>query len=630
MYRGDWLARKIVDIVPYDMVREWREWAGDRPAVAAAEAAERRLGLRKAIQRALTLGRLYGGAAIIVGTNETRPQALAAELDPDTIRPGDIRFLHVVSRWQLGSPVVNRDPLDPWFGEPPYYEVVAPERGALQLHPSRVLRFLGNEWPDPSLGVSVWSDSILQTLYDAIHAVALTTTGATSLMHEAKVDVVTVPNLSEHLSSAATTAQLSARFSYAAAMKSINNLLLLGDGETWNRQRIDFGGLPQMVQTFLQVAAGAADIPVTRLIGQSPAGLSATGDSDTRNYYDMISSRQEIDLRPQLERLDRLILRSAGVDPAALTFEFRPLWQLDAAEKATVALSKAQATAAYAGLNLWPAEVTAKLVQAQLVEDGIYPNAETIFAEARAAPGGPAPSAHGAMAQGAMPRPTLDFSPDQPRDPNGRWSGGGGLSGDPSLRQSRATGVAGYGTPLNSPAKSMIAGTSERRIQFAGGYFREEEKKLEKENEELMGGPPPTIGTPEEHPLQIDPLESQIPPSAGFPQGTGSASGAGMGANQAPSAPPPVLKPAGIPDHWIERPSRKKGGMKWSDPNNGNNAVRSMPGDPDSPFPHQQIPYIKDQNGDFRDVDGNPIGGPDPGKSPEAHIPASSFKFKRP
>ena len=54
-----------------------------------------------------------------------------------------------------------------------------------------------------------------------------------------------------------------------------------------------------MVRTFLQVAAGAADIPVTRLLGQSPAGLSATGDSDTRNYYDMIAARQELDLRPQ-------------------------------------------------------------------------------------------------------------------------------------------------------------------------------------------------------------------------------------------------------------------------------------------------------------------------------------------
>ena len=74
-------------------------------------------------------------------------------------------------------------------------------------------------------------------------------------------------------------------------------------------------GLPEMVRTFLQVAAGAADIPVTRLLGQSPTGLSATGESDTRNYYDMIAARQELDLRPQLERLDRLILRSEGLDP---------------------------------------------------------------------------------------------------------------------------------------------------------------------------------------------------------------------------------------------------------------------------------------------------------------------------
>jgi len=37
----------------------------------------------------------------------------------------------------------------------------------------------------------------------------------------------------------------------------------------------------------------------------------------------MISAREEIDLRPQLERLDRLIARSEGIDPAALTFAIR-------------------------------------------------------------------------------------------------------------------------------------------------------------------------------------------------------------------------------------------------------------------------------------------------------------------
>ena len=63
--------------------------------------------------------------------------------------------------------------------------------------------------------------------------------------------------------------------------RSIKAEELIDDGETWARQKIDFAGLPEVVRTFLQVAAGAADIPVTRLRGQSPAGLSSAGDHDT-------------------------------------------------------------------------------------------------------------------------------------------------------------------------------------------------------------------------------------------------------------------------------------------------------------------------------------------------------------
>ena len=168
-----------------------------------------------------------------------------------------------------------------------------------------------------------------------------------------------------------------------------------------------------MARTFLQVAAGAADIPVTRLLGQSPAGLSATGESDVRNYYDMIAARQELDLRPQLERLDRLICWSEGIDEGALSFAFRPLWQLDGPAKAALALSRAQATQVYAGLKLWPAEVTAKLVEAQLIADGTYPNAAAVFAEDG--------TAGDQVTADAFPvRP--GFNPAQARDPDGKWT----------------------------------------------------------------------------------------------------------------------------------------------------------------------------------------------------------------
>ena len=100
------------------------------------------------------------------------------------------------------------------------------------------------------------------------------------------------------------------------------------------------------------------------------------------------------------------MLRSAGVAPEALTFVFRPLWQMDAASTAAIALQKAQATQIYAGLDLWPAATTARLVEAQLAEDGTYPGAEAIFA-----------AGSGTAANAA--RPAADFDPGQPRDPQG-------------------------------------------------------------------------------------------------------------------------------------------------------------------------------------------------------------------
>ncbi|MBE7158988.1 MAG: DUF1073 domain-containing protein, partial [Rhodospirillales bacterium] len=70
--------------------------------------------------------------------------------------------MHAVSRWQIAVADTERDPLSPWYGEPKSYQVTAPERGTLTLHPSRVVRFLGAPLADPGLtGADLWSDSVL-------------------------------------------------------------------------------------------------------------------------------------------------------------------------------------------------------------------------------------------------------------------------------------------------------------------------------------------------------------------------------------------------------------------------------------------------------------------------------------
>jgi len=82
--------------------------------------------------------------------------------------------------------------------------------------------------------------------------------------------------------------------------------------------------------------------------------------------------------------------------------------------------------------------------------------------------------------------------------------------------------------------------------------------------------------------------------------------------------------PDGIPDGWRIRPTKGEGGTWYYDPANKGNAVRVMQGDPSSPFPNSQTPYVRWQrNGQALDVNGNVV----PKNTPDAHIPLQDFKF---
>ena len=81
--------------------------------------------------------------------------------------------------------------------------------------------------------------------------------------------------------------------------------------------------------------AGAAEIPATRLFGRSPQGMNATGESDLKNYYDMIASLQERLLRPALEKLLPVMAVSCwGYVPENLEIVFEPVMTSSPAERA--------------------------------------------------------------------------------------------------------------------------------------------------------------------------------------------------------------------------------------------------------------------------------------------------------
>lgn len=376
-YRGDWISRKVIDVPPFDMTREWREWQAKPPQIQAIEAEERRLGVQQKVNRALRLARLYGGSALVLGVGDGDPmQPLPA------VAQDGLRYLHVMHRFEITAGEIDRDVLSPTFGEPRYYQV-AGARAMARLHPSRVIRFIGAELPDwLQQGADAWGDSVLQAVMDAIKQAGLATQGVAMLIHEAKLDVIRIPQLSQSLSAAGYADQLVKRFSLANQMKSLVNALVIDKEEEWDRKQISFAQLPEIIQQYLQIAAGAADIPATRLLGQAPAGLNATGEGDIRNYYDRIAAEQRVTLGPNLRRLDDALIASAlGSRPEEVHYTWAPLWQLGAVEAANVAKTKAEATKIYVDGKILPPAVIAKIVPNQLVEDSTYPGMEAAMAD---------------------------------------------------------------------------------------------------------------------------------------------------------------------------------------------------------------------------------------------------------
>ena len=137
---------------------------------------------------------------------------------------------------------------------------------------------------------------------------------------------------------------------------------------------------------FLEIVAGAADIPATRLLGASPKGMNATGHSDIRNYYDMVSSKQEIEDRPALAMLDEVLIRHAtGSRPANVGYSFLPLWQMTEAETAAIRLQEAQTDDIYATLGITPPSALRVGIVGRLLASGQYPGLADAIAAANAA-----------------------------------------------------------------------------------------------------------------------------------------------------------------------------------------------------------------------------------------------------
>lgn len=379
-YRSSWLARKIVEIPAKDSVRAGLNWMAEKSDIERIENEANRLNLLQKIYRARVLGRLFGGGAIYLGTD----QASETPLNLKTIGASGLRYLVVHSRLTLGVKEIDRDPLSENYGKPAMYQAFG--NRDFDIHPSRLVLFYGAPLPDETVLPGFpqgWSDSSLLPVWDAIRNADVAPQLVTSLLHEANVDHFGITDFMTSLAQPEYESLILKRFALIAANKGINGTVLHDKDEEYERSSVSFASIPDIMDKLMIIVSGAADIPATRLFGQSPAGMSSTGDSDLRNYYDRLSGDQRLEMTPACYNLMECLIRSGtGAREASTWFQWAPLWQMSAAELAEIGKKNAETANTLNNTGLISSEALSTVVINQMVETGFYPGLEEANEEA--------------------------------------------------------------------------------------------------------------------------------------------------------------------------------------------------------------------------------------------------------
>jgi len=378
LWRSDDMCARIIEKVPEEMTREGYEiqlGEADKDLSEATEKYATDFDVLGKIKEALEYARAYGGAGIFLGADDGEPD-LTKPLNIENVKSFD--WMNVLTPLELFPRIWYGDPRAPKYGEVMIYRIQrfvfggAVESGFSErvyemplVHESRIIRFDGVRVSRRQLRQrNGWGDSVLMRVLQVISDFQQSYTGAAILIQDFAPAVVKIKGLAELLASQ-DQASIQKRAQAIELARSIARAIIIDSEEEYERKSTTVTGLPELLDRMALRLAAAAEMPVTMLMGQAPAGLNATGASDIRWFYDRIKSQQTRKLKPALERIHELIFRSkkgptGGKVPENWSIKFPPLWQNDGPAEADMRLKMANADVALVNAGiLSPQEVAA-------------------------------------------------------------------------------------------------------------------------------------------------------------------------------------------------------------------------------------------------------------------------------
>ena len=294
------------------------------------------------LQNTAIWGRLHGGGLLVLGVAGNMEEPI----DPDTLEAGSLEYLLVLDRrdFELGE--------DGPDGKPEFYFMSRGNR--TKIHKSRAIFFGGarssRTVKDRNGG---WDLSVVQRPYEIIKDAATNWQSTVYLMSDASQAVFKIAGLMDMIAEG-DIESLQARLEALNLSRSIARAITVdADSESFEQVGVqNLAGADALLdKTWIRVAA-AARMPVTVLMGQSPAGMNATGESDLEIWFGAISAYQRRELGPKLTYLARVIAATEGLPfPKGLTIVWPALKQATDQEKAATRKTVAETDAIYVAME---------------------------------------------------------------------------------------------------------------------------------------------------------------------------------------------------------------------------------------------------------------------------------------
>ncbi len=361
LYEEDDMAARVVDALPTEAMRKgWTPRLSGQDAEAQGRVLDTcdRLDVTGNVLEARKWARLYGQAAIFLGADDGG-QLVHPLIDGAVQR---LHFLHTLEREELSPNRWQEDPSAPDFGKPLTYRISHLNHGGghnIEVHASRLIVFDGVKTTKRKrIQRNGAGASVLLRVLKVLEQFNGSFAQSLAILGDANQNIYKMAGLAGMLRAPDGGAALKERLTAIdEARSAINALLLDAEKDDFIRSQIGaLTGISDLLERFELRLSAAAETPLTVLLGQSPGGMNATGESDRAIWHARIESERGDHMLKPIERILRLIFASkygptGGRQPSNWKVVWGKLWEPTAKEQAEIDNINAQTDQVYADMG---------------------------------------------------------------------------------------------------------------------------------------------------------------------------------------------------------------------------------------------------------------------------------------